>query len=418
MNSPTTTAPGFSGSRESYLKLEHHDLVCISVMDWDWPFPTSRHHLMREFAHGNRVLFIDPPLHYLSDYRKLLHEPRLRSKISLGGRLVEREENLYSFTPPPVIPFNRLPRRYLEPVLQLNSLIFRKAVQAAVQRLGMEHPILWISFNPYFGGAVQGSLNEQLTVYHCTDEVSRFPGYSRIIVERERELLRQSDLVVTTSEVLRENKVVYNPNTFFVPNGADVGLFNRALDSSKDLPADLAAIPEPRAGFIGQLEFRFDVELLLEVARLRPNISFVLIGQEGQSNKRLRELHHLPNIYLLGNKPQAVLPEYLRGIQVGIIPYKSNELTRSIYPLKLHEYFAAGRGIVATPLPSLKAFEGLLTLAETPQQFAAGLDQMLATSGNRSLIHQRLRVAEKHSWKRVAGAISELLYEELAKKAE
>ncbi len=403
---------------QNHLKLQNQDIICISVMDWDWPFPTSRHNLMREFARSNRVLFVDPPLNYLSDYRATLFDGEQRAKLgrSLSGKVIERELNLYSFTPPPVVPFNRLPRPFLQPVLKSNGVLFRQAVRSAARHLGMYKPILWISFNPYFGEAVCGSLDEQLVLYHCTDEVARFPGYSPEIVEIERRLMQRSDIVITTSKVLYETKQVHNPNTHFVPNGANFKLFQQALDKSWPLPPDLAAIPQPRVGFVGQIEFRLDVNLLIKVARSRPEVSFVLIGQYGPPREELARLRAEPNIYFLGNKPQVMLPHYLRGMQATIIPYKYNELTRSIYPLKLHEYFAAGRSVVATPLPSLEPFKGLAHLAATPEEFTLALDRAMAENDDPYLIERRLEVAEKHSWPRVAGKISELLATTLANK--
>jgi hypothetical protein len=416
MNSLTTAEVAISG--QNHLKLQNYDIICISVMDWDWPFPTSRHNLMREFARANRVLFVDPPLHYLSDYRATFRDTWLRQKLKrgLGGDLIQREENLYSFTPPPVAPFNRLPRNLLRPVLKANGLLFRQAVRKAARRLGMQRPILWISFNPYFGIAVCGALNQQLTLYHCTDDVARFPGYSSHIIEVERRLMQRSDLVITTSSVLLENKKQYNPKTFFVPNGANVNLFRQALDDSLPLPPDLASIPEPRVGFTGQMEFRFDTALMLEVVRRRPELSFVLIGGEDANSSDLARLHALPNVYFLGNKPQVELPHYLRGMKAAIIPYKNNDLTRSIYPLKLHEYFAAGRAVVATPLPSLTPFQDLALIAADADEFVAALDRVINESEDQDIRQRRLAVAEQHSWEKVAGKISGLLAESLTAK--
>ncbi len=407
-------------STQSYLELQNYDIVCVSVMDWDWPFPTSRHSLMREFARANRVLFVDPPLNYFSDYRALLNNSwhRARLKRGLSGKIIQREANLYSFTPPPAIPFNRLPQSLHRPVLHQNGRFFSQAVRQAARKLGMQRPLLWISFNPYFGLAVCGNLNEQLVLYHCTDEVRGFPGLSPRIQEIEQRLIQRSDLVVTTSQVLQATKQAFNPNTFFVPNGANVSLFRQALEETGPLPPELLDIPEPRVGFAGQIEFRFDVGLMAEIARLRPEISFVLIGKEGLGGKDLARLQLEPNIYLLGNKPQSDLPRYLRGMRATIIPYKHNELTRSIYPLKLHEYLATGRGVVATPLPSLQEFAELIKLATTPPEFVTALDEVIAHSADSELARQRLAVAEEHSWQRVAGTISHLLVNSLANQGQ
>src|SRR5689334_15633118 len=188
------------------LKLQNFDIICISIMDWDWPFPTSRHHLMHEFAKANRVLFVDPPINYLSEYQAMKYNLKIRKKLGYGltGRLVKREKNLFSFTPPPVLPFNRLPAPLLTPLLKMNGWFFTQSVRRAAKRLEMRRPLLWISLNPYFGLATQGKLDEQFVLYHCTDDVAHFPGYSPEIVKVERKLIQRSDMVITTSKVLQE----------------------------------------------------------------------------------------------------------------------------------------------------------------------------------------------------------------------
>lgn len=293
-------------SRREPLKLQNQDIICVSVMDWDWPFPTSRHNLMREFAENNRVLFVDPPISYLSEYRAMRHNRQIRTKFgySLKGNLSQPAKNIFVFTPPPAIPFNRLPSPLLESTLALNNLLFSRGVRNAARRLKMHNPLLWISLNPYFGIALHGKLNEQLTIYHCTDEIGEFPGYSPRIVDIEQKLIKRSDLVIATSRTLQKAKQPYNSNTFFVPNGANISLFSQALDKSLPLPTDLAAIPEPRVGFTGQIEYRFDIDLMVEVARNRPNVSFVLIGPKKHDTIGIERLEAEPNIYFLGHKPQ------------------------------------------------------------------------------------------------------------------
>jgi len=394
--------------------IEGQDIVCVSVMDWDWPFWTSRQHLMREFARTNRVLFVDPPMTYASDYRAVRHDPRLRRKAarSLGfGRLQRVERNILSWCPPPAIPFNRIEdRSRFETLLAFNQGVFRASLQRALIRVGMQDPILWISFNVYFGEAIVGRLGEQLSVYHCTDEVSGFPGYSSRVSELEARLASQSDLVITTSEVLRDAKAQYNPRTHFVPNAAEVDLFQSALSWDGPEPEDLRRIPQPRAGFVGQIEYRFDGELLQSVAARMPDWHFVLIGPVQPGNSEVEALRRCPNVHFLGLKARTELPGYLAGLQVGLIPYRINQLTRGIYPLKVHEYLAAGKPVVATPIPSLSGLVDDVLLADDAPAFAAAI-RRAAAEDSPEAVARRSQRAEAENWRARATDISRLMRE-------
>jgi glycosyltransferase involved in cell wall biosynthesis len=95
-----------------------------------------------------------------------------------------------------------------------------------------------------------------------------------------------------------------------------------------------------------------DFQLLIDCARLKPEWSWVLIGEEreGQTSAPILELKKLPNVHFLGYKPYDQLPNYLRGMRVGLLPMKINDYTQSMFPMKYYEYLAAGLPVVSTPL--------------------------------------------------------------------
>jgi len=138
-------------------------------------------------------------------------------------------------------------------------------------------------------------------------------------------------------------------------NVTDIDHFGRARRPGS-LPDDLAAIPEPRVGFVGVLsDFKVDFALILDVVRRRRDWSWVFIGEEreGQVSPLVNELRSEANTYFLGHKPYSALPEYLRGISVGTLPIMINDYTRSMFPMKYYEYLAAGVQWWATPWNSL-----------------------------------------------------------------
>jgi glycosyltransferase involved in cell wall biosynthesis len=395
------------------------DLICISVLDWDHPaLSTLQGHIMRRLAaEGRRVFFVNQPLRWLNDYKATRHDLWLRRKLTAWKKgFVEIEPNFYSFTPPPLIPTNRFKTASAyRRVLAINSAIFRKALKHALKPYNVTAPILWNSLDPELGAATLGHFNEVLTVYQCIDELNGFKGLSSHLLELEKEIIRRSDLLIATSDKLCETKAVYNNRAYTVANAAEVAHFKQALNPLP-LPSDLAEIPQPRFGFIGQLEQRFNFEMVYGAALARPDWHFVVIGpvREGYGDVPLLKL---PNVHLLGSKSSKALPAYLRGLDVCLIPYKLDKLTAAIYPLKLHEYLAAGKPVLAGPLPSLYQFQEVIELVNSPEEFIAAGEHALRVANDPALVSARVAVAEKNSWEERVAAINRILAENLAFKA-
>jgi glycosyltransferase involved in cell wall biosynthesis len=86
----------------------------------------------------------------------------------------------------------------------------------------------------------------------------------------------------------------------------------------------------------------------------------------------------------------------LRGADAALIPYALNELTASIFPMKVYEYLAAGLPVVATPLPSLDGVEGVVTAADADSTLAC-LEELLA-GDSPDVRAARSELASGHSW--------------------
>ncbi len=184
----------------------------------------------------------------------------------------------------------------------------------------------------------------------------------------------------------------------YVPNVADVDLFAQAL---QDGPIDpgMAGLPHPRIVFTGALvTTKLDMGLLFVLARSQRDWSFALVGPTGPGDPRadMSGLAAEPNVHLLGPRPYEALPEVLRGADAGLIPYALNQLTESIFPMKVYEYLAAGLPVVATRLPALAGVEEVATAADAPG-IVALLEQAMADDSPERRA-ARSREAKAHSW--------------------
>jgi glycosyltransferase involved in cell wall biosynthesis len=365
--------------------LEGASIICFAH-DWGGD-PTSKTHIMRILARKNRVLWVNSigmrrPAASGRDLRRVL------DKLAKGFQpCLEVEPNLYVANPL-VVP---LPGWGLAD--RLNAGILAGSLRRLCVQHGLQDPILW-SFLPNVGRLL-GRLGERLAIYHCVDEYSAFKGVSRETIARmERDLVRRSDLVLTSSEKLCSDRIAINPNTRFVTHGVDVGHFGRALDQGVEVPADLRDLSHPVIGFFGLLADWVDLDLVRAMALARSRWSFVLVGKQTTG---LSAVRGLPNVHLLGQKPYTLLPAYCRGFDVGIIPFRTSDLTLRANPLKLREYLAAGLPVVSTPLPEVARYGPLVHLAEGAPAF---IQAIAAALGERSPALDRTRSSamESESW--------------------
>ncbi len=225
--------------------------------------------------------------------------------------------------------------------------------------------------------AFAAHLAPEVTVYDAMDELSAFAGAPPELLAYERTLFGRADVVFTGGRSLFEHKRTQHENVHAFPSSIELAHFQQALTPQAD-PEDQAAISHPRIGFYGVLDERFDLELIREAARLRPEVQFVLLGPVIKIDPAA--LPQAANLHYLGAKSYRDLPAYLAGWDAAMLPFALNEATRFISPTKTPEYLAAGKRVVSTPIRDVVADygeSGLVEIAETAQAFVEAIDRAL-----------------------------------------
>jgi len=115
-----------------------------------------------------------------------------------------------------------------------------------------------------------------------------------------------------------------------------------------------------------------------------------------------------PNIHLLGNRSYDELPAYVQAFDVGIIPYVLNDWTRSVDPLKLLEYLAAGIPVVTTAIPEVFKYAEAVRIADTRERFEEAVAASLTDTGAAARA-ARQSVARKHTWESRADRLIEIV---------
>jgi glycosyltransferase involved in cell wall biosynthesis len=372
------------------MKLTGRDIVCVGFSDWHTDLLTNQQHLLVRAARENRILFVES---------LGLRRPQLaaRDLRRIGRRLMRAAQPLREVDGLHVLSPLVLPLHSNEAVRRLNAMLLTRYVRFAVKRLGMHNPVLW-SFVPQ-AEAVIDALDPSQVLYYIDDDHAAKAGIDAdSFLAAERRFAGRSDIVLASAPELVTRMRTLNPNVHYAPNVADTALFAHALEPGPVDPA-VAALPGPRIVFIGAiLAAKIDLALVVELARLRPQWTFAFVGPVGPGDPRtdVQALNGLANVHMLGYRPYEQLPEVLRGADAAIVPYLLEGEMRSVFPMKIYEYLAAGRPVVSTPMYTLGEVPDVLKAASA-EEFAARLDDALAqdTPEERAARSQR---AQAHSW--------------------
>lgn len=383
----------------------HNELiVCFSTLSWDYLW--LRHQeLMTRFAEaGNRVLFVEPigiRMPGWQDRHRIVARVRNRQKAGVRG-IREVIKNLW-VVDPLVNPFQQVGF-----VHKRNVDTLSRQLAGAMAQVGGGRPIVWTFVPTPLAREVIERLDPKLLVYDCVDALTENPkGVFSSFAESERALSRRADVVVVTSPELVKRQRALNEHTYYVPHGVEYDLF---AGGAAPEPETLSSIGHPRLVFFGGIDERVDYDLLERLATAHSDWQFLLLGIVRTD---ISAIEKLPNIYFLGHIPHADLPSYLHAMDVFLLPYVKNEVSRYINPAKLFECLAVGKPTVVTDLPIFKDFRDVLAVAANDTEFVRMTEAAVREHKDDALVERRRERARANTWTRRYAEIETILKERL-----
>jgi glycosyltransferase involved in cell wall biosynthesis len=369
--------------------------------DWFAENRTSSHQLARQLARRHTVYYVEcpgwrAPRGSARDLKKVFVKlwRFLRGTREVEGHPGLRLRTLFQ------VPFHRF-----RLVRWLNRVIVKTTLRLMMWRHGVRRPVTWfhVPHVPYLVGA----LGERLSVYYCIDDYAAYPGVNPEVVQAmDEETTRRADLVFIASDTLLERKRDLNPETRVSPHGVDIQHFGKALDGRTRVPADIASLTGPVIGFFGLLERFIDLDLIDYLAAQRPGWNFVLLGRVAVPEC---ELPRRPNVHFLGRRPYEELPAYGKRFDAAVIPYRAGDWSYHANPIKLREYLAMGKPVVAVDTPQMRQFADVVTVARDREEFLAGLDAALASPPTPADTERRVRRVRQSGWDRRAGEVLRII---------
>jgi len=349
-----------------------YDIVVFCHLRWDFVYQRPQH-LISRFASHSSILLIEEPWHREGEE---------------GSRLNKVSDTLH--------------------ILQPNVRSIEEIADILPQYISDTRIATGWFYSAAFVPLLD-SFKFEKVVYDCMDELSLFKGAPEKLIEQEKYLVSNADVVFTGGKSLYESKSQLHSNVHCFPSSVDQPHFAKAQNGIA-LPEDIVNLPSPIVGYFGVIDERIDLDLLRDTAMLRPNVSFVMIGPLAKIGEH--ELPRLDNIHYLGMKDYSELPGYLKAFTVAMMPFALNDATKYISPTKTLEYMAAGKPIISTAIRDVvRDYKNCVPIVANAEEFAQAIDQAITDHPDIFIAHEYKLILGNTSWDATAAKMNQLIKE-------
>ncbi len=381
---PAAAAMALTGtSRDSSIRnmrrreTKAYGIVAFSHLRWGFVWQRPQQFLSR-FAKKHQVLFVEEPFFDLPD--------DVEPNFILHGVMPNVTVMAPHFAPS----WTRRPELQVE----LRALV-RRALDRVNDDGAFDRPLLWY-YSPMDASWSLGHFENRGIVYDAMDELAQFNGAPPALRANEARLMEHADVIFAGGYELSLKKRERHDNVHFFGCGVESDHFGLAQDTSTMVPPDIDFLNRPILGWFGVIDERVDYAMVGEMARLRPQWSFAMVGPVVKVDPNL--LPHYPNLFWLGQRDYSVLPNYCRAFNVCMMPFAINAATEYINPTKVLEYLATGRPVISTPVKDVvRQYTDLVDIVRTPEEFIDAAERAMRNP-NHARIERGIEKARQSSW--------------------
>ncbi len=383
------------------------DFIITGLQSWDIPIGSNAIDIAREISVNNRVLYVNTPLDQMTLMRNQI-KPEMMHRLDVLKKKLDPLRKISDSLWVLDLPFsiwsvNGLPDGFLFDFFnRLNNQKIFNYVRKVAAELNFKDYIHFIDNDIYRSFYSKECLKPALSVYYRRDNLQPYEYWNKHVGRLEPLIIEKSDVVVCNSPQYADFSRPFNPKSYDIGQGVDLSAYNPDLEY--ELPKEFKSIPEPRIGYIGDINsLRLDPDLLHDLAKSKPDYSFVIIGGEDKVFKE-HALHSLKNVYFPGSIAKNTVPQYMSALQVCLNPQKLNEITNGNYPRKVDEYLAMGKSVIATKTATMDLFRDHAYLCLGVAEYQEAVEKAIQDTdpSNRA---ERIRFARSHSWKNNVEAI-------------
>lgn len=394
------------------------DFIITSLQSWDIEIGSTIKNTALEISKQHRVLYVNPPMDIASRLRIATGKGELSPISSRQMKVIRGQsspirkvnDNLWILDCPFIIhSVGQLPTWLFNILNRQNGKKLANWILKQASALNLKGYIHLIDTDLFRSLHLKKYLRPEISIYYRRDYVIGFPYWLKHGPRCEETLVRTSDIVLANSSYFADQLRPWNANTQVLNTGVDLELYDASKTFTK--PTDLQNIHSPIVGYTGAIiESRLDSALLYEIIQKLPDINFVFVGPEDEHFTH-HPLHQLKNVYFTGRKEVSELPEYIQYFDVCINPQILNPITDGNYPLKIDEYLALGKPVVATSTHTMRDIFAMHThLAISPDEWISAIQTAIHESSDIGLKQKRISFAHTHSW----GHSVEIIYKAIA----
>lgn len=282
---------------------------------------------------------------------------------------------------------------------RLSSWLVLRRIRIVARRSGAPAAVLFTL--PWYAKVAE-QIQGCAKAYYAHDSFRFFGWDTAKVIRGERLLMDACDfglavarLVAADLKQLSRRPVHYFPMATAWHPGTVDGMRQRAV------PPDIAGIPAPRVGCVGQISSRaYDWDLIRVLCEELPHVQFVFIGpifEEGPQTARIRRLFNRPNIHWLGPKKHPDLPLYINQFDVCVNLLKVSDHNNRRCPLRLFDYLTTDRPVISTAIAEAYNHVPHLAVADSSHRFVEMLREALR-SPNVGDLHARWDYIRAHTW--------------------
>jgi len=236
-------------------------------------------------------------------------------------------------------------------------------------------------------------------------------SYSGEILKKEfkvnRALIRKADLTICLARYTYNKYIQESANSVYIPNANSYSLYRKQDNTGE--AKELIGIDKPIIGYLGNIRNWIDFELIKYLLDNCKDYYIVFIGMILRSAKEnMKELNNYKNFIHIDFVNVNKIPSYMKKFDVGIIPFKVNDFTSSVFPNKFFEYMASEIPIVTTALPELDEYSKYVGYAKNKDEFLLYCKKAINGDYKNIITHYK-SLASQNDWSFRAGNVNNYL---------
>ncbi len=334
-----------------------------------------------------------------------------------GEHFKKVNKNLTIFYPPPLFHFGRSDPniKFNEILVKLNLKYLAWSTKRFAEKIGFEEPIIWIE--DFLAHSFRSIFKSNLLIYYIYDDYRHISNYNKkIIVKNEKKNSQICDLIVCVSKALEKRFKQYGAKILLT----SIGVSSDNIIKNGEIHSPISSINNlngRKIGFLGIADFN-DHSLVEKIVKNFENSKIVFVGPLERNKRFLRSLYYKHNVKCFPTVNISDVPKVIAAFDVCILPFEKNEFTKGSDPMKMYDYLAGGKPVVAIKInEDMEKFNDVAYLCDNHKEFLEGIEFYLNININESkkLKKKQLKFIKEYTWESIALKISCFIDENLTK---